>query len=393
MAVGIGLVPALQSNAQVVIKSGDGRIVKRLSNSVSTYGARALSYTRNGRVSPLPMRLIRGVHPVLRVRVNGGRNLDVLLDTGANRTFVPPGIFGERRGQKFIRVQTLCFENDTCFEGPMVSVTPTNYSQKRRGYYNGLLGVDLLRHTGLTIDYKNRRVFLGHDAGVAAGEAAIRTRFYMDGKTWRPHAKMTMGTVDFPGTLLDTGSSFTRLTPTMMSKLDRVPATAYRELAFSAHGTRGSEILYLGNVCIDNTACVPGILGQRGNWSAIGATFFRNFLTTFDFQNLRLTLRPYGASWIPPMSAMQRLGLQLDILDAANIVFVEVGSPAALADIRKGAELHQINGRSIQELGYLGAHEILEDADLSSFDISIRNAKGKARTVRLTARRRETPSR
>lgn len=215
-----------------------GLLTKALSKTMPTYGARALTYPRGGLAAAIPMRLIRGVHPVVRVTVNGRRDLDILVDTGANRTFVPPGLFGGRNGQEFIRLERLCFQNGVCFLDAMVSVAPTNYSLDRRGYYNGLLGVDLLRHTGLTIDYKHRRMYLGNGGAVAGQGEAVRATFYMDARSWRPHATMTVGGVEFQGILLDTGASFTRLTPPMIARLDTPPAAAYLEMAFSTTGVQ-----------------------------------------------------------------------------------------------------------------------------------------------------------
>lgn len=363
-----------------------GLLTKTLSKTMPTYGARALSYPRGGLAAAIPMRLIRGVHPVVRVTVNGGRELDVLVDTGANRTFMPPGLFGGRKGQEFIRLERICFQNGVCFLDAMVSVAPTNYSLDRRGYYNGLLGVDLLRHTGLTIDYKHRRMYLGNGGAEAGQGEAIRTTFYMDRRSWRPHAKMTVGSVVFPAILLDTGASFTRLTPAMIARLGTPPAAAYQEMAFSTTGMQRTEIVRLAHVCIDGGACTRDILGQKASWPALGATYFRQFLTTFDFRKRRLILRPHGPAWKPPQSALQRLGLQLDIREVKKIVLVQAGSPAALAGMTIADTLVGINGRPLADLGYLGAHEILENPARKSFDILLRRKDGGARTVRLAAR-------
>lgn len=366
--------------------SSGKRIVKRLSKKKPSYGARALSYPEGGLAVPLPIRLIRGVHPVVRVSVNGSRNLDLLVDTGSNTTIVPPGVFGERYGQKIVHLEKLCFENSVCFEDAAVRATPTNYSQDRSGYYNGLLGVDLLRYTGLTIDYKNRQIFLGNGEAETRGKKVIRTTFFMDKKTQRPHAVLTIGATVFPDILLDTGSSYTRLTPPMVRKLEAVPTMAYLEMAISANGIEGTQILSLQDVCVNGDACVPSILGQKANWPAVGGTFFRNFLTTFDFRKKELVLRPYGSSWTPRRNALQRLGLQLHILEASTVVWVEAGSPAAKAGITVDATLEKINGRPIRDLGYLGAHDVLGDPARRSFEISLRGKDGRVRTVQVKAR-------
>ena len=96
----------------------EGRIVKRLSHSDNpAYGARALSHGEGALARPVAVRLIGGVHPVVRVAVNGGRTLDLLVDTGASVTIVPRGLFGDRSGERVVRLESLCFENGVCFEG------------------------------------------------------------------------------------------------------------------------------------------------------------------------------------------------------------------------------------------------------------------------------------
>ncbi len=361
------------------------RIVRRLSSKETiTYGARTLSYVKGALAQPIGMQLVRGVHPVVRVRVNGNRELNLLVDTGATRTVVPSGLFGENTGAKTVHLKSLCFENGVCFEGVAANSRTSNYSQDRPGYYNGLLGVDLLRRTGLTLDYKNRRIYLGLKAPKTLSANAHRVIFSMD-ETARPHTTMTVATTIFPKILLDTGSSFTRMTPAMLNTLGITPTVAYREMAFAVSRIDLTEISTLPAVCLDGTACVPSILGQKANWPAVGGTFFRNFLTTFNFKKNSLTLRPYGPSWKPPRSALQRLGLQLHILDASQIVWIEPGTAAEKAGLSSDMTLKKINGHSVETLGYLGVHGILEDPETRRFEISATRDDGVSRIVRLEA--------
>jgi hypothetical protein len=156
---------------------------------------------------------------------------------------------------------------------------------------------------------------------------------------------------------------------------------------FLAKQTRTAEIVYLADVCVGGEACAASILGQAGDWPAVGGTFFRNFLTTFDFHNNELILGPHGSAWTPPMNALQRLGLQLHILDAGDVVWVEPGSPAEKAGIAAGATLEMIDGQAVRDLGFLGVHEVLEDPAKDRFGLTFRASGGPRRTVRVTVRR------
>jgi len=70
-------------------------------------------------------------------------------------------------------------------------------------------------------------------------------------------------------------------------------ADPYGEIAYYFGKSEPTEAFYMDRFCLD-AACPGRIPVQIGTWPAIGATFYRNYLTTFDFSAGKLSLTPYG---------------------------------------------------------------------------------------------------
>ncbi len=97
---------------------------------------------------PVAARLVHDSLFVVSAEVNGSTNLDMLVDTGASRTEVPAGIFGSPDGDVFI--ESLCLENGICFQNFLARSEDSAFTQSEDGYFNGIIGLDLLRDFDLT---------------------------------------------------------------------------------------------------------------------------------------------------------------------------------------------------------------------------------------------------
>ncbi|MGB5992629.1 MAG: hypothetical protein WBG61_09930, partial [Desulfobacterales bacterium] len=117
----------------------------------------ALSISGNDFYAPIDVQLVHGTALVVRAVVNGSTNLDMLVDTGSAGTWVPAGIFGNPGGQVYI--SSLCLDNDICFNNFMAWSSDSGFTQSKQGYYNGIIGVDLLKNFDLTFDYKNELMY------------------------------------------------------------------------------------------------------------------------------------------------------------------------------------------------------------------------------------------
>ena len=89
--------------------------------------------------------------------VNGSINLDMMVDTGSSGTYVPTRIFGSLDEQVYI--SSLCLENNVCFNNFMAWSSDSAFTQSKDGYFNGIIGVDLLKKFDLTIDYKSELIY------------------------------------------------------------------------------------------------------------------------------------------------------------------------------------------------------------------------------------------
>lgn len=72
-----------------------------------------LGVTEGDISTPVAAELVHGTLFVVSAAVNESIHLDMLVDTGSSRTYVPAGIFGNPGGEVYI--SSLCLENGTCF--------------------------------------------------------------------------------------------------------------------------------------------------------------------------------------------------------------------------------------------------------------------------------------
>ena len=120
---------------------------------------------------------------------------------------------------------------------------------------------------------------------------------------------------------------------------------------------------------------------QIANWAAVGATYFRNYLTTFDFKHQKLYLTPYDQSWQRPQNANQKRGLQVSMFDPGQIVWVSPDSTAFLAGLNKGHKILSINGNDINSLGYFGINKLLEQQH--KIIVTYTDSKGQKKSTTL----------
>ena len=290
-----------------------------------------------------PLQIVRGVHPVLTVTIDGKRKARMLIDTGAAQTFLAKDF--ARKGN----LADICLTKGVCFKDVNVFTGSNTYNQSADGYYNGLIGWDILSKLVTTIDYQAGTVdFQSKGAGT-------KLHFTLD-KTGRPQASITISGIAMGNQLLDTGGSYVRITKSQRVKLGKTFVPDGNEVSFTVKGPEKTTMSVPVEICIAN-ACGPSIL-QEAVWPAVGGSFFRNFRVTID--------GPGQAFWLQPVKAptlkttVSRYGFQLSATDATTLLFVSDNSPAALAGLTVKDRLIAINGKSIADIGYFGAIDLLE---------------------------------
>ncbi len=312
--------------------------------------------------------MVRGVHPVLAVTLDGHTQARMLIDSGAARTLVAPGLVA--RGT----IVDLCLAEAVCVNDLPVDSYPSTYSSPKPGYYNGLIGWDVLSRLVTLLNYNSATV----QFGISGGGSTLS--FSLD--EWgRPQAPVAIGGQLLENMLLDTGSSYVRVTDGQVQKLGSAFLANDQEVSLTMGAPETTTLSAPISVCAGST-CADNVVLQKARWPAVGGTFFRNFTLTIDGPAGAFRLAPVTAG--PLVNSLQRYGLQLSPDNAREILMVSNRSPAAIATITTADQILSISGASIESLGYFGAMALLEDITKTSIELVVQGS-GTARQVTLTA--------
>jgi len=328
---------------------------------------------------PVQAELVHGTLFVVSALVNDSIHLDMLVDTGASGTYVPAEIFGNNGGE--VPISSLCLENDICFKNFKAQSSDSAFTQSTPGYFNGIIGMDLLENFDITFDYKSKLIYF-YDAIENASAAVMSIPFsYQSG---RPFTNVSIEGQSQGNNLLDTGAAYTRITSAMLDSLIQEPDVLFESIVFTLNSFEIVEYLPLTDYCL-GIACPGEIITQEGAWPAIGGTFFREYLTVFKFSEKVINLSPYNDRSHITESGLQRIGLQISIYDASDIVYVNDGSFAWEAGLIEEDEILSVNGIPIDALGYFGIYALLGDITILEYQFLIRTPEGDVEDVIVMA--------
>lgn len=334
-----------------------------------------MNITGDNTRSPIKVRLVHNTLMVVKAVVNGSVNLDMLMDTGASRTHVPSEIFGHPNRE--VIISSLCFENGICANNLTAMSTNSALTQEKVGYFNGIIGVDILRHFDVTFDYSSQLIYF-YDILESSSPGLVTIPIHY--KSSRPIANVSIEGISQGDILLDTGSAYTRITVSKLAALNQKPEILFETFVFKFDTHEKAKYVSLAKYCID-IACPGEIIVQTGSWPAVGGTFFREYLTTFKFsQNVVKLYRFYDRSHIKK-SGIQRMGLQLNIHDAGEIIYAKKDGFAWKGGIRRGDEIVSVNTIPIYTLGYFGIYKLFEDTSIKEYQFRIKTSKGKVKDV------------
>ena len=317
-------------------------------------------YTSGGNIhTPVEVKLVHGTLLVVRAVVNGSITLDMLVDTGASRTYVPAGIFGNLDGEVYI--SSLCLKNDICFNNFMAWSSDSAFTQSKDGYFNGIIGMDFLRNFDITFDYKSELIYF-YDTLENGSSDLVTIPFHYESS--RPYTNVSIEGISQGANLLDTGAAYTRITSVMLDSLSQMPDVLFESVVFTLNGSEIVEYVPLTDYCA-GMACPDEIIVQIGSWPAVGGTFFREYLTVFRFSENTVKLDQYNDRSHIKESGIQRVGFQISIYDAGEIIYVSDGGFAWAGGLREGYEIISVNGIPIDSLGYFGIYELLADTSIN----------------------------
>jgi len=309
--------------------------------------------------TPVEAKLVHGTLFVVQTVVNSSIYLDMLVDTGSTSTYVPSAIFGTPDGEVY--VSSLCFENGICFNDFMTWSSDSAFTQTKDGYFNGIIGLDLLKNFDVTFDYKNALIYF-YDTLENGSPDLVAIPIHYESE--RPFANISIEGMPQGTHLLDTGAAYTKLTSLMLDSLNQKPDALFKSVLFNLNNSELVEYVPLSDYCVE-MACPDEIIVQTGSWPAVGGTFFREYLTIFKFSENVVKLYPYYDRSHIKDSGIQRTGLQINIYDASDIIFVNEGSVAWEGGLRDGYKIMSVNGIPIDTLGYFGIYELLADDSIT----------------------------
>lgn len=327
--------------------------------------------------TPVAIKLVHGTVLAVRVVVNGSLNLDMLVDTGSSRTYVPAGLFGNPDGQVYI--SSLCFENDVCLNNFMALSSDSAFTQSKDRYFNGLIGTDLLKHFDLTFDYQGKLIyFFDVFENRSSGLVTLPIHF----KSNRPFTNVSIEGMPQGETLLDTGAAYTRITSLMLDSLIQNPEVLFKSVTFNFNAPEIAAYVPLNEYCA-GMACPDEVIVQIGSWPAVGGTFFREYLTAFKFSEKMVKLERYYDSYHIKESGIQRIGLQVNIYDTSEIIYVLEGGFAWEGGLREDYDIISVNGIPIDSLGYFGIYNLFSNISIKEYQLLVVTPTGDVKEVNI----------
>jgi hypothetical protein len=309
---------------------------------------------------PVQIQLIHFTSPIIRMTIDEGQQLNMLVDTGAGHTYLSKKRF---KKETFL-LPRFCFENEICLSNFRVRTTDSAFTQAKEGYVNGILGMDVLRRFNITLDYKNNLLYL-KDIQQKNKKQSSRVPIFF--RKLRPHTELLIEGKIFRPVLLDTGASFTRMTLEMFDRLAQKPKPFFETLNYNFDNVEVVKYVAVTKICL-HQICPEKVIVQVGKWPALGGSLFQRYLTTFRFEDRVVKFQKYFDTAHIKLNAIQRLGIQVNIFDASKIIYIQKGGPAWNAGIRENHTIRFVNGKSIAKMGYLGLYTLLQDYTICDFN-------------------------
>ncbi len=337
-----------------------------------------MNITGHNNHTPIEVKLVHGTLLVVNAVVNDSMNLDMLVDTGSSKTHVPSAIFGNPSGE--VNISSLCLENDLCFNNFTAQSSNSAFTQSKHGYFNGIIGIDLLMNFDVTFDYKNELIYF-YD--ILENDSSDLKTISLQYQSSRPYANVAIEDQPRGTNLLDTGAAYTRITFSTLDSLSQEPEVLFESVVFNFNDTEVVDYVPLVDYCV-GVACPEEIIVQIGNWPAIGGTFFREYLTIFGFSKNVLKLSPYYDRSHIKKSGIHRMGLQINIYDASEIIYVMEDGFAWSGGLREGDKIISVNGIPIDSLGYFGIYELLSDTSIADYQFLFITPSGDVKDVSIS---------
>jgi hypothetical protein len=220
--------------------------------------------------------------PVILARIDG-RDVRVLIDTGAQAPIVSSTFLGVSDAQ-WIRTHELCF-GELCLRGEQVYAQDTEFSKPDPDSINGFIGMRTLRHFIVEFEHdKSVRFSQGTSACNGDSNPLTFSEFGI------PLADTRVDGHASTGVTIDSGSTFTLLSPTTLAELDPYvnDQSQVADLCTVDGCMSGvARTSTLAAYCVFGS-CQEHVPVKFPVFDAVGSSFLFLQRTAFDFPESRL---------------------------------------------------------------------------------------------------------
>jgi hypothetical protein len=220
--------------------------------------------------------------PVILARIDG-RTIRVLIDTGAQAPIISSTWLGVADAQ-WIRTHELCF-GELCLRGEQVYAQDTEFSLADAAAINGFIGMRTLKHFIVQFEHANS-VRFSQGASACTGTSHPLTFSELG----IPQADVSADGHAFPGITIDSGSTYTLLSPTSLAQLDPyVSAQGQVADLCTVDGcmTGVASTSTVNEYCVFGS-CRMNVPVKFPVFDAVGSSFLFLGDTAFDFPQSRL---------------------------------------------------------------------------------------------------------
>lgn len=250
---------------------------------------------------------------------------------------------------------------------------------------DGLLGSNFLRHFKVTLDYKNKKLYLDSNTEpTAPKEGEYKIKFTTNMKSgYAPRVECIIDNHIKAYGIIDTGAPFLATLPRMLVE----KTVAYKSGAvIKAKGNvwgaafKASEnnmllrikSMKIGALVANN---IPAIsLPHRD--ILFGKKFLSKFLVTLNYPQQEMTLTPFDKLDFPTNIYSFGTIMNIDKDGKAVVVGFWEGSDADKLGIELGDELVMVNGKRIEDLSPIEVDNILYNDNINEIEVEFKNKSG-----------------
>lgn len=346
----------------------------------------------------------RGGRHILIPWEREGRTMYFVLDTGAARSCVDPGVFPGLRPVGLLTVTTVSGKQEMAMSAPpavsvgpfrlggvtsVASVEMAPHARLAGRPLAGILGADVMREFVVQVDFDAGRVRVMR-AGAGGDRAAWGTRVPMAWNNGTPTIRAEAGgqTADFR---VDTGSGEEVALPgwwfdKVVATAAGAPATRRALGAGGWHSSRSARLAALD--AGGRTYRDVALSDMYGDRPRVGLRFLARHVVTLDFPGEAMFLKP--GKRIDERGGRCWSGLWLErVGEETRVVEVAADGPNASGDVRVGDVVEAVGGTAARDLELFDVQALLGAGEERVVEVVlVRGGERRVVGVKVVGRRK-----